>query len=127
MSHKKIRDTRDNAATRRIEHEAEAAASGAIVGAVVGAAAGPAGVAAGAVIGGIAGALAGSVLDQDSTERAARTRELDAIIGVTEGDLGAPNLKHPPATIGAYSAASVGEGGKGSGEPAEGPIQSPES
>jgi hypothetical protein len=127
MSHKKIRDTRDNAATRRIEHEAEAAASGAIVGAVVGAAAGPAGVAAGAVIGGIAGALAGSVLDQDSTERAARTRELDAIIGVTEGDLGAPNLKHPPATIGAYSAASVGEGGTGSGEPAEGPIQSPES
>ena len=126
MNPKKITGTRDNAATRRIEHEAEGAASGAIVGAVVGAAAGRAGVAAGAVLGGIAGALAGAVLDQDASEHAARTRELDAAIGVTEGDLGAPNLKHPPATIGAYSAASVGESRSGNGEPAEGPIQSPE-
>lgn len=124
---KKISVTRDNAATRRIEHEAEGAASGAFVGAVVGAAAGPAGVAAGAVIGGIAGALAGAVLDRDSAEHAARTRELDAVIGVSEGDLGAPNLKHPPAKIGAYSAASIGEGRSANGEPAEGPIQSPES
>ncbi len=127
MNAKKVASTSDNAATRRIEHEAEGAASGAFVGAVVGAAAGPAGVAAGAVIGGIAGALAGAALDQDASEDAARTRELDAAIGVSGGDLGAPNLKHPPATIGAYSAASVGEGGSGTGEPAEGPIQPPES
>jgi hypothetical protein len=127
MSPKKITGTPDNAATRRIEHEAEGAASGALVGAVVGAAAGPAGVAAGAVLGGIAGALAGAVLDQDASEQAARTRELDAVIGVTEGDLGAPNLKHPPAKIGAYSAASAGAGRSGNGEPAEGPIQPPES
>ena len=57
MNPKKIAGTKDNAATRRMEHETEGAASGAIVGAVVGAAAGPAGVAAGADIGGIAGAL----------------------------------------------------------------------
>jgi phage tail tape-measure protein len=96
MNAKKITGTNDNAATRRIEHEAEGAASGAIVGAVVGAAAGPAGVAAGVVIGSIAGALAGAVLDRDASEEAARTRELDAAIGVTEGSVGAPNLKHPP-------------------------------
>ena len=127
MSAKKITGKPDNAATRRIEHEAEGAASGAFVGAVVGAAAGPAGVAAGAVIGGIAGALAGAVLDDEASKQAARTRELDAMIGVSEGDLGAPNLKHPPAKVGAYSAASVGESRSGDGEPAEGPIQPPES
>jgi len=126
MSARKVTGKHD-AATRRIEHEAEGAASGAVVGAVVGSAAGPAGVAAGAVLGGIAGALAGAVLDQDASERAARTRELDAMIGVSGGDLGAPNLKHRPAKIGAYSAASVGEGRSASGDPAEGPIQPPES
>ena len=125
MNPKKITGTPDHAAARRIEHEAEGAASGAIVGAVVGAAAGPAGVAAGAVIGGIAGALAGAVLDHDASEQAGRTRELDAMIGVSEGSLGAPNLKHPPAENGAYSAASAGASGSGNGEPAEGPIQSP--
>jgi hypothetical protein len=79
----------------RIEHEAEGAASGALAGGVMGAGAGPVGIAAGAIIGGIAGAIAGAVLDEDSSEQAERTRELDATIGVTEGDLGAPNLKHP--------------------------------
>jgi outer membrane lipoprotein SlyB len=126
MNPKKITGAKDNAATGRIEHEAEGAASGAIVGAVVGVAAGPAGIAAGAVIGGIAGALAGAVLDRDASEQAARTRELDAAIGVSEGSLGAPNLKHPPAQRGAYSAASVGESRSGDSEPAEGPIQPPE-
>jgi Glycine zipper len=127
MKRKRITSSPDGAATRRIEHEAEGAASGAFVGAVVGAAAGPAGVAAGAVMGGIAGALAGAALDRDATEQTARNRELDAEIGVSGGDLGAPNLEHPPAKIGAYSAASVGEGRSGDGEPAEGPIQPPES
>jgi hypothetical protein len=118
---------RDKATLRRIEHEAEGAASGAIVGSVVGAAAGPAGVAAGAVIGGIAGALAGEALHEEAAERTERTRELDATIGVTEGDLGAPNLRHPPANVGAYSAASSGAGSTGEEEPAEGPFQPPES
>jgi hypothetical protein len=49
-------------------------------------------------------------------------RELDAEIGVSGGDLGAPNLKHPPATTGVYSAASSGAGASGE-SPAEGPMQ----
>lgn len=127
MNSGKVAGTPDNAAKRRIGHEAEGAASGAFVGAVVGAAAGPAGVAAGAIVGAVAGALAGAAMDQDASEHTAQTRELDAVIGVSGGDLGAPNLKHPPATIGAYSAASVGEAPPGNGEAAEGPMQPPES
>jgi hypothetical protein len=123
----KIAGTSGGAAKRRIEHEAEGAASGAFIGGVIGVAAGPAGVAAGAIIGSIAGALAGAALDQEASDQATRTRELDAVIGVSGGDLGAPNLKHPPARVGAYSAASVGGGGSGDSEPAEGPIPPPES
>jgi len=37
--------------------------------------------------------------------------------------IGAPNLEHPPPTIGAYSAASSGAGGSSDAPPAEGPIQ----
>ncbi len=48
-------------------------------------------------MGGIAGAMAGAVLDSEGARRAARTTELDAEIGVSEGDLGAPNLQHPPS------------------------------
>ena len=84
--------------TRRIEHEAEGGASGAVVGAIVGASAGPPGAIAGAIIGGVAGVLAGSVLDRESCASEQRTRDLDADIGVSGGDLGAPNLKHPPPT-----------------------------
>jgi hypothetical protein len=123
----KIARTSGTAAKRRIEHEAEGAASGAFIGGVIGVAAGPAGVAAGAIIGSIAGALAGAALDQEASDQATRTRELDAVIGVSGGDLGASNLKHPPARVGAYSAASVGGGGSDDSEPAEGPIPPPES
>jgi hypothetical protein len=109
----------------RVAHEAEGGASGALVGAIVGAAAGPPGVVAGAVIGGIAGALAGAALDTDSSAADKRTRELDAEIGVSGGDLGAPNLKHPPPTSGAYSASSSGVA-PAEDSPAEGPIQTPQ-
>jgi outer membrane lipoprotein SlyB len=98
MRTKKIKKTRSASATaaiHRIQHEAEGGAFGAIGGAVVGAGAGLPGAIAGAVVGGIAGALAGAAVDSDGTDRDARTRELDAEIGVTEGDLGAPNLAHP--------------------------------
>ncbi len=45
---------------------------------------------------------------------------------MTGGELGAPNLKHPPARVGAYSAASAGvaTGGDDDEAPAEGPIPS---
>jgi phage tail tape-measure protein len=125
MNSKKVAGTSDETAKYRIEHEAEGAAAGAFVGGVVGVAAGPVGLVAGAVIGSVAGALAGAMLDQDASERQARTRELDAAIGVTEGNLGAPNLKHPPAKVGAYSGASVGQV-ESRGDVAEGPIQASE-
>jgi phage tail tape-measure protein len=118
-------DTRKGSSDkRRIAHEAEGGASGALAGAVVGAAAGPPGIVAGAILGGVAGALAGAVLDQESSASEQRTRELDADIGVSGGDLGAPNLKHPPPTSGAYSEASSGVA-PAEEAPAEGPIQTP--
>jgi hypothetical protein len=109
-----------------VAHEAEGVASGAAAGAVLGAAAGPAGIVAGAVLGGAAGAIAAVALDKDAARKAARTRELDEEIGVSGGDLGAPNLKHPPARVGAYSAASAGAGATSGDdeEPAEGPMPS---
>jgi phage tail tape-measure protein len=111
---------------QRIAHEAEGAAAGALAGAALGSAAGPPGIAAGAVIGGVAGVISGAVLDSESSRQISRSRELDAQIGVSEGDLGAPNLKHPPAKRGAYSAASAGVDSASGEEPAEGPMQVPE-
>jgi phage tail tape-measure protein len=115
-------DTRNR--HRHALHDAEGLASGAMVGAVVGAAAGPPGMVAGAVIGAVAGGIAAMAIDSDEDRRAARTKELDDEIGVTGGDLGAPNLQHPPATVGAYSVAAAGA--ETSVEvPAEGPNQVP--
>jgi hypothetical protein len=110
---------------RRFAHEAEAGASGAIVGAVFGSTAGPPGMLVGAVVGGVAGAITGAVLDSEASRKTSRSRALDARIGVSDGDLGAPNLEHPPAKVGAYSAASAGGDSPSSEEPAEGPFQTP--
>jgi phage tail tape-measure protein len=124
-STKKSSNAPGKAGKRRIAHEAEGGVSGALAGAALGAGAGPPGMVAGAVIGGVAGAIAGAALDSESSVQAARTRELDAEIGVSEGDLGAPNLAHPPAKVGAYSAASAGAASPSGEEPAEGPMQTP--
>jgi hypothetical protein len=123
MRPKKTRKAMAPRSRRRIAHEIEGAAGGAVVGAIGGAIAGPAGVVAGAVLGGLAGAAAENALEEEDLQRDSRSRELDAEIGVTDGDLGAPNLEHPPARIGAYSAASAGAG-QASHAPAEGPMQS---
>jgi outer membrane lipoprotein SlyB len=93
---KKVRTASATAAILRIEHEAEAGALGAIGGAAAGAGAGLPGTIVGAVVGAIAGALTGAAVDSADRDRAARTRKLDAEIGVTEGNIGAPNLLHPP-------------------------------
>jgi hypothetical protein len=45
---------------------------------------------------------------------------------VNGGDLGAPNLKHPPAIRGTYSSASCGGTSGGGGSPSEGPMPRPE-
>jgi hypothetical protein len=111
--------------TRRV-HELEAAAGGAVAGALAGALAGPPGAIAGAVIGAAAGAVAESAVERDGAVARARDAQLDKEIGVTAGDIGAPNLKHPPAKVGAYSAAALGLSGGGHPS-ANGPISSPTS
>ena len=59
-------------------------------------------------------------------ERAQRDRELDAEIGVSGGDIGVPGLKHPPATIGAFTAEASGAASSGD-DPvtSDGPILPP--
>ena len=110
-------------------HETEGGLVGAFAGAAVGAIGGPPGVIAGAVIGAAAGALSGVAMDAAIEERDAEDAAFDRDIGVTEGDLGAPDLLHPPPTLGAYSVASSGGAGiaspEGEDEPAEGPMQTP--
>jgi len=112
---------------KHLVHDAEGAATGAVAGAILGAVAGPPGIVAGAILGAAAGAVAAEALETEGERVAAHTRELDEEIGVMGGDLGAPNLKHPPAKVGAYSTAATGTGASGGGsEPAEGPMQVPE-
>jgi hypothetical protein len=107
----------------RHEHEAEAGVAGALAGAALGAIAGPPGALAGAVLGGVFAAGAAAAVEKNSADESARDAELDADIGVTGGDLGAPNLEHPPAQTGAYSSASAGAASSTGGAAAEGPIQ----
>lgn len=110
----------------KVEREVGGAVGGAMVGAAVGSVAGPPGAVAGAVIGAAAGALAGNALDSQAQEDEATTEALDEEIGVSGGDIGAPNLKHPPARVGAFSGPSSGAGvGGEEEEPAEGPMQEP--
>jgi hypothetical protein len=84
------------AATLRHEHEAEGSAAAAVAGAAMGSIAGLPGAVAGAVIGGVVGAVAAAVLDGQSEDLAALDRKLDEEIGVDGGEMGAPNLEHPP-------------------------------
>lgn len=55
------------------------------------------GAVAGLLAGGAAGVLAGAAMHHDEDRRAARGRELDAIIGVDGGDLGAAPVAIPRA------------------------------
>lgn len=111
---------------RHVVHDAEGMASGAMAGAILGVAAGPPGMLAGAVMGAVAGGVAAMALDADADRKAAHTEALDEAIGVIGGELGAPNLKHPPATVGAYSLAAAGVETAPGESPAEGPMQTPE-
>jgi hypothetical protein len=126
---KSRRERKSNAAKAaglRHRHEAEAGAAGAVSGAALGAMAGPPGIIAGAVIGGIVGALASGAFEANAVELAARDRVLDAELGISEGDIGAPNLKHPAATTGAYSAAACGVDSSAGSSSSEGPMQVPD-
>lgn len=122
-----IRLTRDGRAKRKhLLHKVEGVASGMALGAAIGSAAGPPGMVAGALIGGVSGALAAAALDIRAEDGEERTRELDDVIGVNGGTIGAPNLKHPPANLGGYSAAASGAEAPSGEPPAEGPMQTPE-
>jgi hypothetical protein len=109
-----------------IVRDTEGVAAAMVVGGVVGAIAGPPGIVAGAIIGGAVGAVAAVALEGNADREETRERKLDAEIGVSGGELGAPNLKHPPATTGAYSAGAAGVSGSGGDDPAEGPMQAPD-
>lgn len=108
-----------------LERDAAGGAVGAIAGASLGMVAGPPGAIAGAVIGGIVGALATAVASERNAEDDARDRQTDVDIGVTGDEIGAPNLEHPPATVGAYSSAAAGGTASSDETPAEGPMQEP--
>ncbi|HEY1693100.1 MAG TPA: hypothetical protein VGG39_13120 [Polyangiaceae bacterium] len=62
---------------------------GLAAGILLGMAAGVFGMMAGIAIGAAAGVLAGAAMHHDEEHRSARGRELDALIGVAGGDLGA--------------------------------------
>lgn len=109
-----------------IARETAGAAAGGVVGAVLGMAAGPPGAAVGAVLGAAAGAVAEKAIENEEAARSQRDEELDEAIGVAGGDLGAPNLEHPEARVGAYSAESCGVARPSRPPPAEGPMQPPE-
>lgn len=95
---------------------------GLAAGAALGAFAGPAGVVAGAIIGsGVGAALA--IAQNRQMHRNAETDDLyDQELGIIGGSLGAPNLEHPPATVGTYSAASAGVAGDIDVDVVAGPI-----
>ena len=98
------------------------AVSGALAGAAAGVVAGPAGAVAGGAIGAVAGAVAGAALAEDHEKHLEEDEELDREIGVTAGSMGAPNLKHPPAKVGAFSKAAAGGAPVSTPTPASGPI-----
>ena len=71
---------------------------GAAAGIVTGMMAGPVGAVVGLGAGALAGVFAGMAMHRDDEHRSARSRELDGIIGVTGGDMGAAPVSMPRGT-----------------------------
>jgi hypothetical protein len=119
--------TKDERRVRRRHHRGVGggmlgALGGAGMGAIV---AGPVGAAAGTIVGAAMGASIAWAADRGAQEAADRDSQLDIEIGVHGPDLGAPNLEHPPPTIGAFSREASGGGGGSEPVVAEGPILPP--
>jgi hypothetical protein len=110
---------------KHLEHEAEGAGMAAVAGAALGSIAGPPGAIAGALVGAAMGAASASVMEKNIATTSDDEKKLDDEIGVTKGELGAPNLKHPPAKVGAYSGASAGATSS-TPSPTEGPMPTPD-
>jgi hypothetical protein len=68
------------------------------------------------------GALSSTAFATVAAKHDEHDEKLDRDIGVAEGDIGAPNLRHPPPKVGAFSAASAGADSSSGVEPSEGPI-----
>lgn len=118
-------------ADRRRFQQRRAEGWGGVLGALAGAgmgglAAGPPGALVGALTGTAMGAATAWAAYRGANDEADRNSQLDIEIGVHGPDLGAPNLEHPPAQIGAYSLAATGVGHTEEDETqAEGPMQPP--
>jgi hypothetical protein len=109
--HEKEKEPAKTPANGGLGHPLEASVGtlGAVSGAGLGAiAAGPAGAIVGGIIGAAMGVTTGWAADEHTVEEIEADKARDDEIGVTSGNLGAPNLQHPPARIGAPSAASAG-------------------
>src|SRR3989442_12793348 len=76
-------------AMRAMQPRWTAAVCGLASGVALGAVVGPAGVIAGIALGCAIGLVIGHVLAREEAKRNRRTRELDAIIGITDGSIGA--------------------------------------
>lgn len=96
--------------------------AGAVGGALFGTMAGPPGMISGAIIGAIIGILAAAPFRDAELIRGAREDKMDVALGIYDGDVGAPNLEHLPAKVGAFSAASSGAQSYSDRAPAEGPM-----
>jgi hypothetical protein len=70
---------------------------GVSAGAITGVMAGAVGTLIGFCAGAAVGSIAGAAIYEDERRSSARSRELDAIIGVASGDLGAAPVTIPPA------------------------------
>jgi hypothetical protein len=68
------------------------------------------------------GALSSMAFEGVTAARDEHEEKLDRDLGIAEGDIGAPNLPHPPAKVGAISAASAGVHSPGGSTPSGGPI-----
>lgn len=114
---------------KSLERGVVGAFAGAAVGAATGSMAGISGAVFGALTGSVIGAIASAAIERAIETDAAKARRLDEETGVLGGEMGAPNLDHPPAKMGLYSAASAGLGGGagGSRAPSEGPMSSGDS
>ena len=84
---------------------------GVFAGIALGAYAGPAGAIAGAVIGGLVGMVLAFGHNRQMHTDAVEEERVDRELGIIDGDIGAPNLLHPPPSIGGlYHPGSLGIG-----------------
>jgi hypothetical protein len=98
---------------------------GVAAGAALGSFAGPVGVLAGAIGGSIVGAVLAIGHNRQIEIEGLEEERIDRELGISGGTIGAPNLRHPPPSIGGlYHASSLGVGHARNDDEivAEGPI-----